>query len=244
MIHRSLFDIAVALPGDALILAAVAGILYRRRDRNCYTFLLYLGAVLISDLLILLWPEHFYKRMFWLWKEILNNALRFGVALELAFRTFRAFPGARSTARGVVLLLLAVTLVTIVAVSGDASSGTTLGPPSLEQIAGRIQPRLLNGTIWLFTAIAATILWYRLPVDAFHKAILIGFVPYLLIFTAGLNLLDSYGWDQALRTHINYAHTGAYYLLMAYWVRAAWLPASDPVRPRETGLGALQQQPG
>ena len=32
-----------------------------------------------------------------------------------------------------------------------------------------LQPRVLNGSIWLFTAIAALILWYRLPVDPFHK---------------------------------------------------------------------------
>src|SRR5713226_3351038 len=95
-------------------------------------------------------------------------------------------------------------------------------PAMSSNVGGRIQPRLLNGTIWLFAAIAATILWYRLPVDPFHKAILIGFVPYLLIFTTGLNILDSYGWD--LRTSVNYAQVGAYVALMAYWAHAAWSP--------------------
>src|SRR5215470_11396343 len=93
--HRSLIENAAALGGSVLILAALVGILARRRYRICYTFLLYLGAVLLSDLLITFWPERFYLRSFWLLKEILNNALRFGVALELSFRTFRAFPGAR-----------------------------------------------------------------------------------------------------------------------------------------------------
>ncbi|HXB55453.1 MAG TPA: hypothetical protein VN461_11755 [Vicinamibacteria bacterium] len=161
----------------------------------------------------------------WVLKEVFVAALRFGVALELSFRTFRAFPGARSTARGVVLLLLAVTFATVLAVTGDGSQSTASTPPTFELTAGRIQPRLVNGTIWLFTAIAATILWYRLPVDPFHKAILIGFVPYLLFFTIGLNVLDSYGWD--LRTLVNYADVGAYIALMAYWARAAWLPAHE-----------------
>ena len=44
-------------------------------------------------------------------------------------------------------------------------------------LAAQIQPRILNGTIWVFTSQAALILWYRLPVDSFHKAILIGFIP-------------------------------------------------------------------
>jgi hypothetical protein len=238
--HLSLIENAVALAGDLLILAAVVGILVRRRYQICQTFVLYLGAVLVSDLLLIFWPERFYTKLFWLLKEVLINALRFGVALELSFRTFRAFPGARSTARGVVLLLLAVTFVTVLAVSGDGNHSAASAPPTVELIAGRIQPRLLNGTIWLFAAIAATILWYRLPVDPFHKAILIGFVPYLLIFTTGLNILDSYGWD--LRTLVNFGHTGAYFALMAYWAHAAWLPAAAPVQAPER-VRALQRQP-
>jgi hypothetical protein len=238
---QSLIENVVSLTGDLLILAAVVGILVRRRYRICQTFVLYLGAVLVSDLLQIFGPGRFYTKLFWLLKEVLINALRFGVALELSFRTFRAFPGARSTARGVVLLLLAVTFVTVVAVSGDGSHGVSSGPPTFEMIAGRIQPRLLNGTIWLFAAIAATILWYRLPVDPFHKAILIGFVPYLLIFTTGLNILDSYGWD--LRSFVNFAQVGAYFALMAYWAHAAWLPAAAPVQAPER-VRALQRQPG
>jgi hypothetical protein len=239
--HMSLIENAVALAGDLLILAAVVGILVRRRYQICQTFVLYLGAVLVFDLLVVVWPAWFYTRMSWVLKEILVSALRFGVALELSFRTFRAFPGARSTARAVVLLLLAVTFVTVLAVSGDNSHGGASGPPTFELIAGRIQPRLLNGTIWLFAAIAATILWYRLPVDPFHKAILIGFVPYLLIFTTGLNILDSYGWD--LRSLVNYAQVGAYVALMGYWAHAAWLPAAAPVQAPER-VRALQRQPG
>src|SRR5258708_8049869 len=238
---QSLIENVVSLAGDLLILAAVIGILVRRRYRICQTFVLYLGAVLAYDLVVVFWPAWFYNKQSGVLKEVLVSALRFGVALELAFRTFRAFAGARSTARGVVLLLLAVTFVTVLAVSGDGSHGTDPAPPTFELIAGRIQPRLLNGTIWLFAAIAATILWYRLPVDPFHKAILIGFVPYLLIFTTGLNILDSYGWD--VRTLVNYAQVSAYIALMAYWAHAAWLPAAAPVQAPERGR-ALQRPPG
>jgi hypothetical protein len=237
----SLIEKVVWVAGALLILTTVVGILVRRRDRLCETFVLYLGAVLVYDLLVVLWPAWFYTQMAWVLKGVLIGALRFGVALELSFRTFRAFPGARSTARGVVLLLLAVTFVTVLAVTGDGSQSTASAPPTFELIAGRIQPRLVNGTIWLFAAIAATILWYRLPVDPFHKAILIGFVPYLLVFTTGLNVLDSYGWD--LRTFVNYADVGAYIALMAYWAHAAWLPAAAPVQAPER-VRALQRLPG
>jgi hypothetical protein len=82
----------------------------------------------------------------------------------------------------------------------------------------------------LFTGMAVLILWYRLPVDTFHKAILTGFVPYLLIFTIGLNALDSYGWN--IRDLINYVHTTAYLLLLAYWAWAAWAPLAVPAVAR------------
>ncbi|HXB55454.1 MAG TPA: hypothetical protein VN461_11760 [Vicinamibacteria bacterium] len=56
-------EIAVALAGDLLILAAVVGIVIRRRYRNCPTFVLYLGAVLTFDLLVIFGPAWFYTRM-------------------------------------------------------------------------------------------------------------------------------------------------------------------------------------
>jgi hypothetical protein len=93
----------------------------------------------------------------------------------------------------------------------------------------RLQPRLLYGTIWLLTGIAALILWYRLPVDSMHKAILLGWVPYLLIFTAGLNLAEAYGWDELI-PKVNYVHITAYYLLLVYWARAAWAPVGVQAR--------------
>ncbi|HKC14215.1 MAG TPA: hypothetical protein VKI41_19485 [Vicinamibacteria bacterium] len=221
----SLIQNAVWLAGALLIPVVVVGTLVRRRYRICQTFVLYLGAVLAYDLLVVFWPARFYTTQSWVLRGIAVGALRFGVALELAFRTLRAVPGARSKARGVVLLLLAVTFVTVLAVTGDGRHGTTTAPATFELIAGRIHPRLLSGTAWLFAAIGATILWYRLRVDPFHKAILIGFVSYLLVFTTGVSILDSYGWDD--RTFVNYADVGAYFVLMAYWARAAWAPTHD-----------------
>ena len=79
------------------------------------------------------------------------------------------------------------------------------------------------------TGIAALILWYRLPVDPMHKAILVGWVPYLLVFALGLKFLADHGWDKWLPA-LNYISTTAYFLLLVYWTRAAWAPAGVQAR--------------
>jgi len=234
----------------------LAGLFLRGRFRACPSFVLYLLVILTGDLLLHLGPRHldpesslfgllgakgFYSRSLWLIYQLAINLARFAVALELAFRTFRSFPGARGTARGVLFLLIAVTLVSVVAVTPQISA---IDPDDQVTLTiGRLQPRILNGTVWLLTGIAVLILWYRLPVDRFHKAILTGLVPYLLIFSIGLNAMHSYGWSDTVRENMNYVDTSAYLLLLAFWARAAWAPVRAPVQP-QAPLPALERQAG
>src|SRR5262245_29988831 len=212
----------LAVLGEVLLGLLLAGLVARHRVRRCYSFALYVLVVLTCELLITGWPQRFLRWDFWLLKEILHNVLKFAIALELAARTFRAFPGARHTLRGVVFLVVIGTLISVV-------TGPTA--ETLPDLASKLLPRILYGTIWLFTALAAVILWYRLPVDLFHKSILVGFVPYLLVFTVALNLLDSIGWH--LEELASYLQTSAYLLLLAYWGYAAW-------RFQEGRVGVIQ----
>jgi hypothetical protein len=88
------------------------------------------------------------------------------------------------------------------------------------ELAMNLQPYVLAGTVWLFLAISALILWYRLPVVPLHKALLLGFVPYLLVFTVAINLLKAYGGN--VRVAAGYTKNVAYQVLLAYWVYSAW----------------------
>src|SRR5260370_26622509 len=238
-------EIAVACMVQVLTLAVLVGLFRRRRYRVCYSFVGYLLAVLVGDMLLFVGPnnlqeggwlynflgnEGFYSRRFWLAKEVLLNLLKFAVALELAYRTFRAFPGARSTARRVLFVAFAAIVVSVAAFLPQVSevNDTDL----INRLAGQLQPRVLNGTVWLLTGIASLVLWYRLPVDRFHKAILTGFVPFLLVFTLALNAIDSHGWSDPILKAVNYVHTLAYVLLLAYWARAAWAPLAVPAVAR------------
>jgi hypothetical protein len=181
---------------------------------------------------MLLWPGHFWRLWFYLGKEQVINVLRFAIALELTYRTFRAFPAARATARAVLLVVLVIVLAVVLVGTRDLEPAE--GGPALGPLATRVQPRVLNGTIWLLTAIAGLVLWYRLPVQPLHKAILVGLVPYLLVFSVSLNLIESWGWD--VRARVNYLYTLAFLLVLGYWVHAAWRrsEASLPAPPLAT----------
>lgn len=217
----------VVCVGLLLLAACLTGLFVRRRQALCVSFTLYLAAVLASDTLVLAWPQQFKTWDFWVLKESVHNLLKFGIALELTVRTFRSFPAARKTAVGFVLGVLVLTWLSV-------------GPrPRLEaaitkELALNLQPYVLAGTLWLFIAISALILWYRLPVTPLHKALLLGFVPYLLVFTVAINLLRSFGSD--VRALAGYLKNVAYQLLLAYWVYAAW--SRWPARPSVARRGA------
>jgi hypothetical protein len=208
-----------------LIGATIVGTVKRGRFRLCRMFLLFLVTVFVTDVLAEFWPDPFYTRDFWLIRESLHNMLRYAVALELAYFAFRSFPGARSTARNLLLVLLVTTLGSVIAASWGLSS-----LPNFQEIIGQIQLPQLIGVMWLLMGIAGLILWYRLPVDRMHKSILLGWVPFLLIFSGGVKLAEAYDWTPSIIPWVNYVTTGAYFLLLTYWARAAWAPAGAHVR--------------
>jgi hypothetical protein len=216
--------------GTLALTVALAGILARRRYRVWIFLALFLAVTLASTIMMLASPTRFYTTSFWQVKETALNLLRFGMAIELAYRTFRAFPGAHATVRWALLLVLVTTLVAVVAISGGGSD--------FRSFVADLQPRVLNGSIWLFTAIAALILWYRLPVDPFHKVVLLSYVPFLLVFTVTLNALGSLGWERGWS--VTYLYQLSYLALMVHWARAAWRRVEEPARPPALRTGVRE----
>jgi hypothetical protein len=212
----------IGLAGVGLLLLTLAGLVVRRSWSQWYAFTLYLPVVCAFSLAFLVKPD-LWTWDVWFVQENVLNALRFAVALELAARTFRAFPGARSTLRPVMLLVLLVTFAMVAAFPWSAVD--------YESFLEELQPRLLNGTVWLFTAIAGLILWYRLPVAPLHKAILLGYVPYLLFQLVYLRVFVALSWKHRVLGYINQA---AYLLLVSYWAHVAWR-ANVPTRVARPG---------
>lgn len=202
---------AIGLIGVVLIASAVVGSVVRRRYRSWWFFSAYLVAVLVLEALPHLAPDRFYTPEFWQAKETAYAGLRFALALEVGVRTMRAFPGALATARRLVLLISVVTLVAV-ATAPSAGQYTTF--------VGEMQPRILNGSIWMLTAIAGAILWYRLPVQPFHKAILLSYLPYVLVFTMFMSYLGQAGFQRGVV--FQYVNQLAYVALLAYWNYVIW----------------------
>jgi hypothetical protein len=206
-------QVLIAHAVKVLVLLTLAGILSRRRWALCWSFTSYLAVILVCNSLVSFWPDRFFQPWFWMVRTALYDVLKVAIAVELAYRTFQAFPGARATARRLLFASLVATSVALMALPWDGSYGAALFV---------WEPRVLTGTIWLLNALAVVVIWYRVPIHAYHKAILLGFVPYLLVFTVVLRLLRHNNFD--INPIIWNSEPAAYMLLMGWWAWSAWQP--------------------
>jgi hypothetical protein len=221
-----------------LILSILAGLFVRRRARFCWSFVAYLLAVALSDLLVALWPDRFWRRDVWMFKENVHNVLKLAMVAELTVRIFRPFPSAYAAARrAVVLLVIGLAAVVVFTLS----RGT-----DYRSIVGRVYPHLYDGTVWLFIVLGGYCLWYHLPLNAIHKAILVALVPYLLVYSVVMRGLVRIGWEQG--EMLNATAPIAYLGVLFHWVWVAWKknPEADPdqriarlVKARNRGPAAL-----
>ena len=215
----------ILLVSNLCLLAALAGLIVRRRVRLVYSFPLYLLAVVVLSTLSGLWPARFNTWSFYWFKQSIYSLLEMAIAIELAVRVFEAFPAARRAARGALLLVLLVTMIAVWSVpTGQVPTGR-----SQQQWAALVlvlHPRIANGTAWLFGSLFAVILYYRLPLHPLHKAVAFGFMAALLLVTFGL--------DQIRRTNfaalsvLSYVSSLAFTLITAYWAWAAWRRDEPP----------------
>ena len=221
--------------GSLLATATLVGLVVRGRWRLWYTFPVLLVVVIGHDLLVGLWPERFYRGGFWRLKESALVLIRLAMVLELTFRVFRGFPGAMLMARRFLILIFAATFLGVAAL-----------PPSQRDytgFVGEVMPRILNGTVWLFAALAFLILWYRLPVHWFTKAVLLSYLPYLLVFTVAMNALGELGWQRA--GWVNHLNVWAYRLLILFWAYIAWRREDPRSRPDSKRLDlTARRSPG
>ena len=216
----TLSQLLLAWAVKASLVATLAGLIVRKRLHLCWAFAIYVVVVLGCETLIALWPKHFYTADFWMAKQALYDAAKVAVALELAYRVVRAFPGAMRTARLSALTLLACS--TVVIVGGPWAAGY--------RAMAEWQPRMVLGVVSLFTLTALVVLWYNLPVQQWHRALLLGFSGYLLVFTVVLNLLRTQGWQ--IVQWLGLADGAAYLGLTLWWASAAWaldIPASEDI---------------
>ena len=218
-------QVLVAHIVKALGFFALVGILTRRRAHLCWSFLAYLVTVLVCNTLVSFWPDQFFTPTFWVVSHGLYHALRMGIAVELTYRTFQAFPGARATAHYILFGLLLATSLAMIAFP-DSMQPALEGFGYYERIVLEWQPRVLTAVIWLMNGLAILITWYRVPVHSYHKALLLGFVLYLLTFTTLLSFLRQWGWDYLWI--VQSLEPVAFMTLMGFWAWSAWQPDTQP----------------
>jgi hypothetical protein len=216
---------AIALIGLALLASAVVGSIVRRRYADWWFFSIYLATVLVLESLLQADPGRFFTPEFWQVKETAYAALRFAMACEVGVRVLRAFPGAFATARRLVLLVLVVTLA---AVAFAPRGGYPI-------FIGELVPRVLNGSVWMLLSIGACILWYRIPVRPFHKAILLSYIPYILVFTVIATQIVARAFQA---TAMQYANQLSYVALLVYWNYAIWRRDNDIGRTAGASVAA------
>jgi hypothetical protein len=222
-----------ALLTSLAVAATLAGLAVRGRGRQCWSFVAYLCALLAGESLSALNQARFYTPEFYMRKQAVYDILRTAVALEMAWRVVRAFPGALRTARWSALVLLGGSMAVLA--SGPHRAGY--------DVIFAWQPRVVACTALLFTLTALLVAWYHLPMRRLHRAIMAGFAIYSAFFATILALLRRWGWEARWLTNA----LGACVLVsvILWWARAAWareeeaMPQIDPL----LGLEGQEQQP-
>ena len=200
---------------------ALMGIFARKRQAECWMFPVNLAVVLVFDTAVALFPAQLFHWKVYVVQQWIYNLCSFGVALELARRAFKAFPGAAATARALFLAILTVTAISIFAATPSAAvrSNSSFYITALLTF----QPRLINATIWLFVATARLVMFFNIPVSNWHRQISIGFSIYLVVAVTLLNLLKAFGWD--IREWVSFFDGSAYLALCSWWALSAWRKA-------------------
>ena len=171
----------------------------------------------------------------WMLLQVVNAALRFGIALELTYRLFGAFPGAAATARRVMLAILVFTAVTAIATAPLDVTYTRMHAEAI--------PRMASAAVWMLTVLAGLVLWYRLPLSPLPRAILMGLAPFLLLSTIGMSLL--FGPEAArARAWVVYLIPLASFVLTNYWLRVAWRTAPESPKIPAPPPAATSPVPG
>jgi hypothetical protein len=210
-----------------------ATLLWRGHYRRLPLFTMYVGGVRVFTVVYILHPTW----EAWMLLSVVGASLRFGVALELTYRIFGAFPAAKVTARRVLFVILVATAVTAVATVPPNATYTRMHAEAV--------PRMASAAIWMLTALAGLVLWYRLPLAPLPRAILMWFAPYLLLFTIGMSLLFDPA-SQHLRPWVGYLDPLAFFVLTNYWLRVAWRTAPEstliPPPPKAPSAAPVPQR--
>jgi hypothetical protein len=209
---------ALLAAGILATLVTLAGLIVRRRMSQCWSFVAYLCSV--AGLGCFYIQGRFYTLDFWMMRQFVFDVLKTVVALELAWRVVRAFPGALRMARIYALLMLAGIMLLLARYPHSVT---------YDRVLFTWQPRVVACTAMLFTLTALLVAWYHLPIRRLHRAIMGGFTVYLAFFATVLGIVQRNAHSDLARFWYGRLDTFAYLALLLYWARAAWARVEEPM---------------
>ncbi|HXY38350.1 MAG TPA: hypothetical protein VEQ10_01695 [Vicinamibacteria bacterium] len=202
-------QLLVAHAAKVVLLALLAGILWRGRARLCWSFVLYVVALLVGNAVVSLWPSRFWTPSAWLLKQWIYDALKMAVVAELAWRAFRRFPGAARTGQAIILALLVPSTLAL----------APLGLAHPYAAAWEWQAHVATA-LWLLAAAALIVVWHQTPsAQWWQRAIIMGLAP-LLVYAGLFALLLPQGW--ALSRSVAVVEAFVSLGLFIFWTWAAW----------------------
>lgn len=204
---------AGALLSGLLPLVVLVGLHVRQRLDRCWAFPAYLASVSAFNLAVAGWPSRFFGWSTWLTAEIVQGTLVLLVATEITLRAFARLPSGLRAAR----LALLSCLMGSLAIAWSAGPNTG---PLLADLASDLAPRLATARTATFLSLLAVTLYYSLPLDDLHLAVVRGLALYSGAAAVGLVVVRDAGWQ--VREPISALLTAGYILVLVYWVRAAW----------------------
>jgi hypothetical protein len=205
-------QLAVAVAVKAGLGLVLLVVLRRGLHRRCWSFLVYLLAVLMyssAELLGILfydvpgltWPRQLWSWHFWNFQQTVFAVIKMALAIELGLRVVAAFPGTWRLTR----LMLGAALLSTTAIVIFAETPQ--------------QPLLATGAIWLFASTSLVVVMFNLPVHAWYRALLVGFVPYLFVFGTIQQLLVNLGLN--VGRIFGSVDQVVYLVLVGWWAHAA-----------------------
>ena len=190
--------------GPILELAVLIALFARGRARRVWLLPVLMVALLASDgsAALFAWANTW---TFWFAKELVHAVLFLGLGIEVTLRTLAPLPGAWRSLRAWLCVVMVASIV--------LASTLPLGTRALVGV-----PRLLMAVALLYGGVYGILVWHMAPVDPLHKAVLLGFAPYLLFSAVSWGRVES-RWEHALA---NVANPILFVLVLAALVAAAW----------------------
>jgi hypothetical protein len=211
------WEAPAAWPLIALELVTLTGLIRRKRAQRLRLLPPYLGVTAVMSAVPRVWSAVARNWDYWALTELALRLLTVAVVVEIAARVFAQLPRARRRMWAALVLVVLGTLLAVwraPGVAGGPGAGTWRFVLVVE-----VLPRLAFGAALLCVATLALMAWHRVPLDALHRAVLVGLMLFLILYAGPMASADTHTLGRFVMYHVTPL---AYLGVVAMWAYMAW----------------------